>query len=619
MLETPQNDRSRTSPAADEDAGASAQGEPQLGGTSPPRKRNDTISPIVVIVVVLFWVLQSSFTSIAARVFHAHKSPVAHMTGSNEFTSSVATGLLEIDAEAKMSYLGAANPAPNRADSEVTTRRPDGAVTTTVVNRTTNAQLLNALEGSSSMKTRQRALTEAAKLLASNPSQPSLARRVILLRAESGDPNPLGLPQLAGNAKTASGKPAAKPLNPLAAYAPIKGEAATPAKIIADERTVMVELFSTKEPISARQEALIQGQIRRLPQMRWWGKLALHQAAVRAGDARGAATGLRSVRREALGAVIGTSTLSILTVAAVLIGVLCLIIFLIRFMAAREQPGYTDAAAPAPVDHSILAERAPLITDDQRRLGAGDLANLFCLYLALMTGLGFAVSQAPGDVLRRIVLALPYEQQLTATILLEFVFTGLCGVVTFAAMFWLAKRRGADLSREIGLNLGGRSLLRTLAFGFLGWAISLPISLVVSLLGRSLLHGAPEPANPVIPMIMTAPTGWPTLLIYILAAFVAPLFEETMFRGLFFNAARLRLGTVGGILLTGAAFGLAHPVGIAEQIVLGTLGAVLAWMAYTKKSLMPGMVAHFFQNTLAFGQVVLALSFVMPPHLFWMG
>ena len=571
---------------------------------TPPNRRNDSVSPIVIIALVLFWIAQSSLTAVVSRALHPHHGVSVASRLSGDMPSDLASGIPEIELIAKQSYLSLPTAGLTGVKSAKSSK---------------NDAFSKLLASHSPLDTRRDALKKAGELLSKYPDQSILARNVILLRAETGDTNPLGLPGLTratppapaaappkAAGVTSKPKPS-KPLNALASYDPVPGESTGRAKLRTAERQVMVELFSTNTPISRTTEADIQWRIHQLPQMRWWGQLALHQAALRAGDTVGAARSLAQIKKAATASSAGITLVGFVAFGAGLTGLICLFILLTRWLSRGS-----DAAGE---DRSILAQNPPLIADDERRLGAGDLANLFLVYLVLMSALSFIVSYAPGDIIRRAVLRLPYERQLTAIIALEFALTAICGLLTLAAMFWLARRRGASLAREIGLNLGGRSILRTAAFGFIGWSISLPLSIVVVLIGQKLFHGAPEPANPIIPLMMSAPNGLPMLLMYTLAAFLAPFFEETMFRGLFFNAARLRVGTTGAILLTGAAFGLAHPVGIAEQFALATLGAVFAWMAYTKKSLLPGMFAHFYQNTFVFGNMFFSLLMVSRPHI----
>jgi membrane protease YdiL (CAAX protease family) len=124
-------------------------------------------------------------------------------------------------------------------------------------------------------------------------------------------------------------------------------------------------------------------------------------------------------------------------------------------------------------------------------------------------------------------------------------------------------------------------------------------------LGQWLFRHAPDPSNPVIPQLVGTSGFWGPFLLLLLASVAAPIVEEVLFRGVFYNAAKMRLGVWPAIVLTGFVFGFVHPVGIAEMLAIGTLGGVFAWMAETRKSLAPSMFAHFLQN---FTTTVLLLS-----------
>jgi membrane protease YdiL (CAAX protease family) len=187
------------------------------------------------------------------------------------------------------------------------------------------------------------------------------------------------------------------------------------------------------------------------------------------------------------------------------------------------------------------------------------------------------------------------------------ILTALGGAITIAAAFWLAKKRGAKLSYEIGLNFGWEGVGKTVIFGFLGWGASLAILLPVENVASFVFRHAPSPANPAETLLLSTPMGFAAILLYVLVAIFAPITEEFVFRGLFFNAMRLRFGPPRAILLTGLAFGLMHPVGIAEQFGLCTLGAVFAWMAYRKQSLLPSMIAHSLQNSMAYAMLLFSM------------
>jgi membrane protease YdiL (CAAX protease family) len=92
---------------------------------------------------------------------------------------------------------------------------------------------------------------------------------------------------------------------------------------------------------------------------------------------------------------------------------------------------------------------------------------------------------------------------------------------------------------------------------------------------------------------------------------VAPICEETFFRGFVFGALRRwrvrigdrEVGTVVAALITGILFGLAHTGSANPQylIPLGFLGFILCLIRWRTDSLYPCMALHSFNNSLALG------------------
>lgn len=72
---------------------------------------------------------------------------------------------------------------------------------------------------------------------------------------------------------------------------------------------------------------------------------------------------------------------------------------------------------------------------------------------------------------------------------------------------------------------------------------------------------------------------------------VAPLVEETTYRGLGFAAAGARFGPTAAVLVTGAAFGLSHGLLMALP-VLTLFGVLLGWLRAKTESLYPPIVLH---------------------------
>ena len=89
----------------------------------------------------------------------------------------------------------------------------------------------------------------------------------------------------------------------------------------------------------------------------------------------------------------------------------------------------------------------------------------------------------------------------------------------------------------------------------------------------------------------------------VLVCVMAPIAEELFFRGFCFTALRRWIGLVPGALLTGLIFGGIH-AGSADAVFLpplAFLGMALCVLYYRTGSLLPCMVLHAFNNSLALG------------------
>jgi membrane protease YdiL (CAAX protease family) len=87
--------------------------------------------------------------------------------------------------------------------------------------------------------------------------------------------------------------------------------------------------------------------------------------------------------------------------------------------------------------------------------------------------------------------------------------------------------------------------------------------------------------------------GMATLAVAV--AIVAPLAEETFFRGFLFPAIGRRYGLVWGIVVSGALFAIPH---LGGQVPAFILGILLAWLYWKTGSLWPCILTHFAYNSL---------------------
>lgn len=96
---------------------------------------------------------------------------------------------------------------------------------------------------------------------------------------------------------------------------------------------------------------------------------------------------------------------------------------------------------------------------------------------------------------------------------------------------------------------------------------------------------------------------------YVAIGVLAPFAEEVVFRG---AVLRTLLGLMSkknhwvAIMISAAIFGLAH-ANVAQFVNALLMGLLLGWMYYRTKSLVPGILLHWVNNTMAY-----VLSNIMP-------
>jgi uncharacterized protein len=161
----------------------------------------------------------------------------------------------------------------------------------------------------------------------------------------------------------------------------------------------------------------------------------------------------------------------------------------------------------------------------------------------------------------------------------------------FAFIVWGIRRRGVTL-REL---IGPRWSNPTQFFIDLGIGIVFQIGALVVITCLSLLIHTTQNSNNIMFMM---PRGALELAVWVLLSFTAGICEETIFRGYFQRQFISWTGnTVFGILISAILFGAIHLYqGGKQTIVIGALGAMFGGLAAYRRSLKPGMIAHFLQD-----------------------
>jgi len=149
-----------------------------------------------------------------------------------------------------------------------------------------------------------------------------------------------------------------------------------------------------------------------------------------------------------------------------------------------------------------------------------------------------------------------------------------------------------------------------MVFAGLGtWFACLPVVLLAYLVASHYLgsHGS---TNPVVSKIRDAAHAQDPLaiiLFYITIGVIAPICEEALFRGFLYPSLRRVMNVPMAMLLSAAAFSLAH-LDIGAILPLFALGCVFAFVVEKTKSIVPSIIAHGLWNSGTFTLVLLLFS-----------
>ncbi len=205
------------------------------------------------------------------------------------------------------------------------------------------------------------------------------------------------------------------------------------------------------------------------------------------------------------------------------------------------------------------------------------------LMLAAFAGWAFG-AKILADQLR--VAANPNRVRLyLVTIFVEWFF--------FALVVVGVRRSGASVLLVLGDHWqSARQVMRDLGIAAGFWVVAMALLWVFARLLRVDAQGHN--------LQFLFPHGGAEIALWIALSVTAGICEETIFRGyLQRQLMALTQSAPAGILISAAVFGAAHAYqGLRRVILLGLLGAMLGILAYWRRSVRPGMIAHAWQDSL---------------------
>lgn len=229
------------------------------------------------------------------------------------------------------------------------------------------------------------------------------------------------------------------------------------------------------------------------------------------------------------------------------------------------------------------------------------LITCFIVYLASYIGLG-AAGQLLGDL-----VGVDLASSSAGVLYMGMMIVAAAAAYAIGLKALVARTRPGESWREIGYRTvsAGRDAL----WGVAGYLASLPFvttaAMVSFLLTSTLLKHFPTPEQPFGEMVSKG-SPLEIALVFIGASVVAPIVEETFFRGALYTAFRGRMGIWPSIALTSALFAVIHPLP-GGFLPIFTLACVLALLRERSGSLLPGMVCHSVYNTV--GLIIAGLLF----------
>jgi len=257
-----------------------------------------------------------------------------------------------------------------------------------------------------------------------------------------------------------------------------------------------------------------------------------------------------------------------------------------------------DAAPPAEPSPAPEPAPAALLPDDLRVPWSWTDVLIFILFsLGIMVVLEYALQTillTTGRVQMHDLPAFVTTNTVYVTLRQSLWFTLLLGFLFFT----LRPRRPAPFWDTVGWRpprMGQHSPARFYALCFIGGAVLA----VVMAYSSSLM--APQQPLPIQALFRDQQSIY---LLAVMAVFIAPIVEETIFRGFLYPVFARSLGVLGGIVLTGILFGLMHAQqlwgGWGQIALLMLVGVIFTTARARTGSVIPCFLLHLSYNAIQF-------------------
>lgn len=231
---------------------------------------------------------------------------------------------------------------------------------------------------------------------------------------------------------------------------------------------------------------------------------------------------------------------------------------------------------------------------------------LSSLDMVLLVAGGFVVL---GELVTPLI-ALPLSELLTRTVSSPLK-ESLKVIIGYVAMtippLLILRQQIRSIPKQIldggGFQWGFKSFAKSASQALKGWLMIMPLVLLVSWL-TTLFFGDPGGSNPLLEMVLTSNNFGALAILFVTTVFIAPVFEEFIFRGVLLPVLVNKQGRILAVIVSALIFALAH-LSVGEMPPLFVLGIGLALLRLSSGRLLPCVIMHSLWNGITFANLLI--------------
>jgi len=218
--------------------------------------------------------------------------------------------------------------------------------------------------------------------------------------------------------------------------------------------------------------------------------------------------------------------------------------------------------------------------------------------VALLT-LGVVVAAIAADLVRTSIGA-EGARPLARPLLLAAQYC----IVAAIALAVVLRRVGLHSSRPLrSVGLCAVRPLRLIGFGVGGYAVFIALMFLFAAAAKGLVGDVGPLSSAAENLLASGHRPWDLVIFAVLVCVIAPIVEETIFRGYVYAGIRRFLSPRQAMVVGGVLFAIVH-LSIEALLVITLIGIALCYLYEHSRSLLPGIIAHGLHNGLVLAVLI---------------